>query len=599
MPLNLPSHAHGEGYADMNTVIPEFVERVDFQKGPYYADVGNYGSAGSAHLVFFKELPENFFKVEGGMFGYGRGVFGASKKLGSGNLLYGLEVFHEDGPWKHPDNYYKFNNLATYSEGNEANGFNITFRGYHGEWNSSDQIARNAVPLVGFFGTLDKTTGGDSQRYSLQAAWNRHNESSATKIMAYGFYYDLDLFSNFTYFLTDPNRGDQFEQKDRRWVGGLDARHTLFSQWFGRKVENSLGFQVRNDWIKNGLFQTQRRVRVDKIDSGTGLTLPATTQKDRFTDTQVGFYAENKIQWAGKFRSVAAMRGDVQHFDVTSLSNPANSGNATDVLPSPKLSLIFGPWANTEFYVQGGFGFHSNDGRGTTQRAQPISAENPEPNTPATPIPPLVQTKGAEVGIRTLAIPNLQSTLSFWYLHSKSELQQAGDTGGTVASKQPSNRYGIEWANYYTPFEHLAFDFDIAKSIAHFTSVDADDAAPGSPGGTYVPEAVDLVISSGITLHDLAGFSASLRLRYFAPRNLTSDKIFRSNSTTLLNAEAGYQINKTWRVSAEFFNLLNRKDHDIDYAYTSQITPTAAPEFTRVFHPVIPFQARFGLKASF
>jgi outer membrane receptor protein involved in Fe transport len=360
-----------------------------------------------------------------------------------------------------------------------------------------------------------------------------------------------------------------------------------------------LGFQVRNDWIKNGLFQTQRRVRVDKIDSGTGLTLPATTQKDRFTDTQVGFYAENKIQWAGKFRSVAAMRGDVQHFDVTSLSNPANSGNATDVLPSPKLSLIFGPWANTEFYVQGGFGFHSNDGRGTTQRAQPISAENPEPNTPATPIPPLVQTKGAEVGIRTLAIPNLQSTLSFWYLHSKSELQQAGDTGGTVASKQPSNRYGIEWANYYTPFEHLAFDFDIAKSIAHFTSVDADDAAPGSPGGTYVPEAVDLVISSGITLHDLAGFSASLRLRYFAPRNLTSDKIFRSNSTTLLNAEAGYQINKTWRVSAEFFNLLNRKDHDIDYAYTSQITPTAAPEFTRVFHPVIPFQARFGLKASF
>jgi outer membrane receptor protein involved in Fe transport len=175
----------------------------------------------------------------------------------------------------------------------------------------------------------------------------------------------------------------------------------------------------------------------------------------------------------------------------------------------------------------------------------------------------------------------------------------AGDTGGTTASKQPSNRYGIEWANYYTPFEHLAFDFDIAKSIAHFTSVDGDDAAPGSPGGRYVPEAVGLVISSGITLHDLAGFSASLRLRYFGPRNLTSDKIYRSNSTTLLNAELGYQINKTWRLSAEFFNLLDRRDHDIDYAYTSQITPTAASAFTNVFHPVIPFQARVGLKISF
>jgi len=230
---------------------------------------------------------------------------------------------------------------------------------------------------------------------------------------------------------------------------------------------------------------------------------------------------------------------------------------------------------------------------------QPVSAENPEPNTPASKIPPLVQTKGAEIGLRTLAIPRLQSTFSLWYLHSKSELMMAGDTGGTTASKQPSNRYGIEWANYYTPFEHLAFDFDLAKSIARFTSVDGDDAAPGSPGGKHVPEAVGLVISSGITLHDLAGFSASLRLRYFGPRDLTSDGTYRSHSTTLLNAEAGYQINKTWRLSAEFFNLLNRRDHDIDYAYTSRITPTAAPAFTNVFHPVIPFQARIGLKINF
>ena len=169
--------------------------------------------------------------------------------------------------------------------------------------------------------------------------------------------------------------------------------------------------------------------------------------------------------------------------------------------------------------------------------------------------------------MRTLAVPHLQSTLSLWYLHSASELQQSGDTGGTVASKQPSNRYGVEWANYYTPLEHLAFDFDIANSRALFTAIDGDDAAPGSPGGKRVPEAVGLVISSGITLHDLKGFSASLRLRNFGPRDLTSDGIYRSNATVLLNAEVGYQINKKWRVSAEFLNLLNRRDHDIDYAY--------------------------------
>ena len=201
--------------------------------------------------------------------------------------------------------------------------------------------------------------------------------------------------------------------------------------------------------------------------------------------------------------------------------------------------------------------------------------------------------------MRTLAVPHLQSTVSLWYLYSDSELQQDGDTGGTVASKEPSNRYGVEWANYYTPVKHLAFDLDFADSIARFTSVDAADAAPGSPGGTRVPEAVGVVISSGITLFDLNGFSASLRLRYFGPRDLTSDGIYRSDATMLLNAEAGYQINKTWRIFAEFLNLLDSRDHDIDYAYESRVTPTATPSFTDVFHPVEPFQVRVGMTARF
>jgi outer membrane cobalamin receptor len=599
MPLNLPSHAHGEGYADMNTVIPEFVQGVNYEKGPYYADVGNYGSAGSAHLEFFKTLPENFLKVEGGMYGFGRAVFGVSQKAGSGTLLYGGEAYHDDGPWTHPDNYYKFNGIVRYSQGGDADGFSITARAYHGNWHSSDQIPDDAVPLVGFFGSLNPTDGGNSQRYSVQAEWHRRNTNSETKITVYGFYYDLDLFSDFTYFLTDPVRGDQFEQKDNRWVAGIDAHHTIFSEWAGHKVQNTFGLQVRNDWIHNGLFQTEDRVRVDKTDSDTGTTLPAITQEDRFTDTQAGVYAENKIQWADWFRSVAALRGDWQLFDVTSLVTPANSASASKFLPSPKLSLIFGPWANTEFYVQGGFSFHSNDGRGATQTIQPVSADNPYPDTPVSRIPALVPTKGAEVGVRTVLLPHLQSTISLWYLHSASELQQDGDTGGTVASASPSNRYGIEWANYYTPLEHLAFDFDFADSRALFSAIDPDDAAPGSLGGKRVPEAVGLVASSGVTLHNVGGFSASLRVRAFGPRDLTSDGIYRSNATVLVNGEIGYQISKNWRVSAEILNLLNRKDHDIDYAYTSRITPTAAAGFTDVFHPVEPIQVRFGLVRNF
>ena len=625
MPLNLPSHAHGEGYSDMNTVIDELVQRVNFQKGPYTADVGNYGSAGNANLELFKTLPEDFFQLEGGMLGYGRAVFGASQKLGSGNLLEGGEAYYDNGPWVHPDGYAKFNSMVTYSRGGDASGFSITARTYHGKWNSSDQIPDNAVPLVGFFGALNPADGGNSGRYSLQGEWHNAGANSVTNLMAYGFYYDLDLFSDFTYYLYDPVKGDQFEQHDTRWVGGFDASHAVFSQWWGRRVETTFGLQLRNDWISNGLYRAENRRRVDKEDilapypgEPNGF-LPADTDVNRFTDTLGSFYVENKIQWASKFRSVVALRGDDDRGVLTSFSDPRNSGSVTKFLPSPKASLIFGPWSNTEIYVQGGFSFHSNDVRGATQNYEPVSPGYPYPNTPCAKIPLLIQTKGAEAGVRTLAVPHLQSTLSLWYLHSNSELEQDGDTGGTVASEQSSNRYGVEWANFYTPRQHLAFDFDIADSRARFTEIDPDDAtflnADGNlctrnsdcpvdatfdqgPGGRWVPEAAGMVISSGATLHDLKGFSGSVRLRYFGPRYLTSDAIYRSNSTALLNAEVSRKIDSTFRVAVVFLNLLNRRDHDIDYAYVSQVTPTAVPEFTDVFHPVEPFQVRVKIEIT-
>ena len=389
MPLNLPSHAHGEGYSDMNIVIPEFVERVNFEKGPYYANVGNYSSAANAYVEFFKTLPHNFAKLEGGSFTYGRAVFGASQKLGRGNLLYGGEESYYNGPWTHPDGFNKINGLLTYSRGHDANGASITAHAYHGKWNSSDQIPVSAqvnptpsTPYgVGYFGTINPTDGGHSQRYSLQGEWHRQGTNSASIISAYLFYYDLDLFSDFTYYLVDRNRGDQFEQQDRRWVGGLDAHHTIFSLWHGRKMSNTFGVQLRNDWINNGLYRTEDRKRTIKTDySATGISfndaicntytstvsisvdggapgtfpsacpaLPSTTERDNFTELIGSAYVENKIQWANRFRSVVALRGDDEKFVVTSLAysaatNAANSGSASKFLPSPKASLIFGPW---------------------------------------------------------------------------------------------------------------------------------------------------------------------------------------------------------------------------------------------------------------
>jgi hypothetical protein len=451
-------------------------------------------------------------------------------------------------------------------------------------------------------------------------------------------------------------------------VGGFDARHTIFSQWIGHKMSNTFGLQLRNDWINNGLYRTEKRVRTAKTDySATGISfnnticntytstvsitvdggtpsifpsacpaLPPTTERDNFTDTIGSAYVENIIQWANKFRSVVALRGDDEKFVVTSLAYPAdivtlpdgatttvnaaNSGSASKFLPSPKASLIFGPWANTEFYLQGGFGFHSNDGRGATQQVEPVSPDNPYPNTLNAKITPLVQTKGGEIGVRTAALPHLQSTLSLWYLRSNSELMQDGDTGGTSASEQSSNRYGLEWTNYYTPTEHLAVDFDISNSKAQFSQIDPDDVAQtvtnsaitingisvgsfyaqqSGPGGKLVPEAVKVVVSSGFALHDYRGFTSSLRLRYFGPRDLTSDGLFQSSQTVLLNGELGYQFFKKWHVTAEFLNMLDRKDADIDYAYVYQIAPTSAPGFGRVNHPTEPFLVRFSLGKIF
>lgn len=574
MPLNLPTHAHGQGYSDMNIVIPELVQRVNYQKGVYYVENGDFSSAGAAHLEIFKVLPQSIATIEGGSFNYGRVMFAASPQVGAGNLLYAGEFMHNDGPWKKPDNYNKFNGELTYSMGDDANGFSLTARAYHGVWDSSDQVAASAVVtgLVPFFGSLDNTTGGNSQRYSLQGEWHRADNLSATKVMAYTLYYDMDLFSDFTYFLNNPVQGDQFEQADRRWTSGIEARHTLFGQLAEREMENTFGLQFRNDAIRNGLYNTQARTRYSTI------------RADRVLQTSLGAFWENKIQWAQKIRSTIGLRGDVYRYDVDSTLS-ANSDTRYDGIASPKATLVFGPWAKTEVYVQGGLGFHSNDGRGATTTIDPTDGVTPVPRAD-----PLVRTYGAEIGVRTLAVDGLQSTLSAWWLDIDSELLFVGDAGATEASR-PSRRYGVEWANYYNLTKHWTLDADFSFSHAEFRDRD--------PAGDYIPGSIESVISAGITYRADCGFFGSVRLRYFGPRPLIEDDSVRSPQTILLNAQVGYRFNQTWTATAEVLNLLDRKDHDISYFYESQTTPGGTPTEEVHFHPVEPIQVRAALTARF
>ncbi len=589
MPVNLRTHGHGQGYTDLNILIPELVERINYRKGVYYADVGDFGSAGAADFQLFRTLPQGIVRLEGGSFGHARGVVASSMPAGAGDLLYGLELLHNDGPWKSDDNFVKGTGVLRYSHGTEEQGFSVTAMGYHGDWNSSDQIARSAIPIVGRFGSLDDSTGGESQRYSLSAEWHRATDRGLTRVMGYGFYYDLELFSNFTYFLVDTNRGDQFLQTDRRWTGGLNASHTWHGSLNGREMENTVGLQVRHDSIENGLFNTRDGHRVAKVDRD-GNVIPATIRDDEVEETSVGPYYENQVRWTDWFRSVAGVRLDYYHFDVDD-QRGINSGARDDVIASPKLTLVFGPWHDTEVYVQGGLGFHSNDARGTTTRTDPVTGDA------VGRADPLVQTYGAEIGVRTTWVPRLQSTLSVWWLDIDSELVFIGDAG-TTESSRPSRRYGIEFANFYHVNEWLTLDADFSLSRAEFRD-DPRDPDTGLRIGREIPGSIETVVAAGFTVHDLGGFFGGLRLRYFGPRPLTEDDRFRSDETILLAGHIGYRFNRKWTLSAEFFNILDREDSDIEYAYESAVSPTAPVREEIHFHPVEPFGVRVALTARF
>jgi hypothetical protein len=574
MPINLPTHAHGQGYTDMNPVIPELVERVNFKKGPYFADVGDFSSAGAADIEYFRALPAGIARFEAGSFNYFRGLVADSQRVGVGDFLYGLEGYYNDGPWTNPDEFKKGNLVLRYSHGDDANGWSIMGTAYKAKWNATDQVAERALALPGFdrWSSLDDSTGGDSQRFNLTAEWHRADDRSHSRVMAYGFYYDLDLFSDFTYFLDDPVNGDQFEQQDRRWVGGLKADHTWTAAVLGFDMDNTVGLDFRSDFIRNGLYHTADRVRL------------STTRADDVTQASVSPHVENKTRWNDWLRSSAGMRLDSYYFDVTS-DLAANSGSRNQTIASPKLGLVLGPWAKTEIYLNGGLGFHSNDGRGTTTTVDPGNG------TPVQPVDPLVRTKGAELGVRTTWIEGLQSSVAFWVLDIDSELLFIGDAGTTEASR-PSRRYGVEFANYFSPTKWLTFDADFSWSHARFRDDD--------PVGNYIPGSPEVVIAAGATVHDLNGFFGSVRLRYFGPRPLIEDNSVHSAETALLSAAAGYQLNKHWSLSLQAFNLLDRKDSDIDYYYTSRLPgePAAGMDDLHL-HPAEPFALRGVITCRF
>lgn len=576
MPVNLPTHAHGHGYTDLNFVIPELIGGIQYKKGPYFVEDGDFTTAGSANIDYVNVLDETIARADGGSFGYARGLLAGSPRVGEGSLLYALEGAYDDGPWTHGDGFRKFNGVLRYSVGDARNGFAVTGMGYQAKWNATDQIAERAVRegLVSRFGTLDPTDGGESHRYSLSAQWQHSGAASVTRAVAYGMDSRLDLFSNFTYFLDHPDTGDQFEQADDRSVYGAKLTHRWFARWFGVDAENEVGFEGRFDDIHEvGLFRTEDRVRL------------STTRLDRVRQASGALFAQTDIPWTSRFRTIVGLRGDLYHFDVTGVSDPENGGTLTRGILSPKLSMIFGPFDQTEVYANAGYGFHSNDARGATIRVDPTTGE------PAERVTPLARAKSAEIGVRSLPLPGWQSTVAFWGLDIASELVFVGDAGTTEASRA-SRRFGVEWSNVFRVMPWMTLDADLSLSKARFRD--------GDSAGRFIPGAVQNVVAAGVAVDRLGDFFGSLRMRYFGPRPLNEDNSVRSKASTTVNALLGWELARGLRAQVEIFNLLDAKVSDIDYLYASRLPGEAPGGVEDVhFHPAQPRSARVTLRLGF
>ncbi len=574
VPINLPTHAHGQGYLDLNFIIPELIESIEYKKGPYYAGAGDFSSAGASDIRYADFLSENFVKLEGGEDNFSRAVVGQSLHLGEGHLLVGLDGQYQNGPWDVPEHYKRYSGLLKYALGDRMRGMSVSAMGYSGEWDSTDQIPQRAVDngFISRLGSMDPTSGGRTARTGIAANYWNNRDGGKSNADLYLNYYRLNLWSNFTYFLDDPANGDQFEQADRRTIAGGQASHSWTTEAIGDRSETTVGLDARYDHIPNvALRRTKAR------------DLISTVRQDHVKEMKSGLYISNETHWLTKFRSIAGLRGDAYWFDVQS-DIPENSGSARDQILSPKLALIIGPWAETEYYVNWGLGFHSNDARGTTIRVDPASG------SPAEKVSPLVRSRGAEAGLRTNIVPGLRSTVALWLLDLDSELLFVGDAGLTEPSR-PSRRNGVEWSNYYQALPWLALDADL--SLTHAAFRDSD------PAGPQIPGAIERVVSAGVTAGREAGPFGGFRVRHFGPRPLIEDDSVRSKQSTICNLQIGYKTNKSFALTLDVLNVFDTEDHDIDYYYASQLSGEVSPVDDVHFHPVEPRTVRFSVAARF
>ena len=563
VPLNMRTHGHGQGYLDLNFLIPEMVAVTRYRKGPYHASVGDFSSAGTVEFEFFDQLNAPMLSATVGENDYLRALAAGSAALGSGVVTAAVDVTRNDGPWRLSEDLQQDKFMFAYTTSMGELRLRFDLQGYAGRWDATDQIPRRAVRagLIDELGFLDADLGGSTDRYAATAMV----AGPSWSLTAYVVDYDFSLFSNFTYFLDDPINGDELEQQDQRQIYGVNLLSETDLTVLDKNSRFRWGLQTRFDDIDGlGLYRTRARQRLQ------------TVREDTVEEGSAGAFAELELDITDSLRVIAGVRGDYYHWDVDA-GELANQGSGDDAIVSPKLSVAYRLNPSSEVYVNWGRGFHSNDVRGATITVDPVS------RSPVEAVDALVDSDGAEIGYRFERSNQFNVALVGFWLELDSELVFVGDAGGTEATAG-SQRVGLETSLFWQATNWLAIDANYTYTDASFT---------GEPGSAdEIPGAVESTGSLGMNASWSNGLSASVRLRYLGRAPLIEDGSIESDPSLLVNAGIGYRFdNLDFRL--EVFNLFDSNDQDISYFYASRLPgePVDGVE-DQHFHPLEPRSVR-------
>ncbi len=570
MPVNMVSHAHGQGYADLHFVIPETIEKIDFGKGTYYANKGDFTTAGYVAFQTKDKVDKSSISIEAGQFNTLRtvGIFNLLENKKNQNAYFATEYVLTDGPFESPQNFKRINLFGKYTSIlNNNSKLAIIASHFTSKWDASGQIPQRLIDneTISRFGAVDATEGGKTSRTNFNIAYTKPiNENSFVKSNVFYSNYEFELYSNFTFFLEDPINGDQIRQKEKRNIYGLNSEINKKVNFNKVKSLFQLGFGFRND-------ETTNTELSHTLNRNTTLQ---TLKLGDIDQTNVFSYLNTEFDF-GKLKINPAIRIDYFKFNYQDkLAANYKTQNENKGKFSPKLNFIYSQNANFQLYLKTGFGFHSNDTR--------VVVENSGNEI-------LPTAFGTDLGVIFKALPRLVVNSALWYLQLQEELVYVGDAA-TVEISGKTKRMGFDMGLRYQLTDNLFVDVD--ANYTHGRSIDAPK------GQDYIPLAPDFTSIGGLSLAKHKGFSGGFHYRYLKSRPANEDNSIVAKGYTVADMNVNYDYkNITFGVSAE--NLFNTKWNETQFATESQLQNETQSVEEIHFTPGTPFFLKAKVRLRF